>query len=255
VAPNLTSLSSIRDTGITQQPAPKPVTRKKHHVTFVISDGDNIAYNLWSMNEYLRGPGRGSFDVGYGITPSTVDLAPGPLRWYFDNALPNEDFIAGPSGQGYTFPSRMPPADLDRYVRRLNDYLGKADLGITEILEDQEVFGRTDLWSKYLRQPNVDALFYFGPGSTGQIDRVQGKPVVAQRDVLWQGLTEEAELTERINDRPADPTSADGYTLVLVHVWTKNLMNIKTVVDGLDPDVEVVTPREFVGLINQNKVG
>jgi hypothetical protein len=35
-------------------------------------------------------------------------------------------------------------------------------------------------------------------------------------------------------------------------VWTKNLTAIKTVVEGLNPDVEVVTPTELVQLIKEN---
>ena len=113
--------------------------------------------------------------------------------------------------------------------------MGRADLGIAEILDDQNSFDRTDLWSKYLRQPNIDALFYFGPDARGQIGWVNNKPVVAQRDTLWAGVTDESTLIRNINSRPASPRTADGYTLVLVHCWTKSLSDIKTVVDGLGP--------------------
>jgi hypothetical protein len=256
VAPNLAALSSVRGADLAQKPLPAVPTQKKHYVSFVISDGDNVAYNLWSMKEYRDSPDRGFSDIGYGISPSLVDLAPSAMAKYYREALrgaTNEDFIAGPSGTGYTYPSRMPSADLDRYVTRMNQYLGAADLSIVEILEDQNVFNRGDLWSKYLRQPNADALFYFGPDAHGGINWFAGKPVIAQRDVLWQGLTDEQQLIDNINARPADPTSADGYTLVLVHVWTKDLSAVKTVVQGLNPNVEVVTPTELVQLIKENK--
>jgi hypothetical protein len=256
VAPNLAALSSVRGVDLQQKPQPSVPTQKKHYVSFVISDGDNVAYNLWSMREYRDSPDRGFSDVGYGISPSLADLAPSAMASYYRDALRGataEDFIAGPSGTGYTYPSRMPPADLDRYVTRMNSYLGRADLGIVEILEDQNVFDRGSLWTKFLSQPNTDALFYFGPDAHGGINWYDGKPVVAQRDVLWQGLTEEQQLIDNINSRPADPSSADGYTLVLVHCWTKNLTAVKTVVEGLDPDVEVVTPTELVQLIKENK--
>ena len=144
--------------------------------------------------------------------------------------------------------------DLDRFVRKLNAYMGMADLRIAEILDDQDSFDRTDLWSQYLRQPNIDALFYFGADAHGRIGRVNNKPVVGQRDVLWAGVTDESTLIRRINSRPASPTTADGYTLILVHCWTKSLSDIKTVVDGLGTNVEVVTPQEFVSLIQQNDV-
>jgi hypothetical protein len=151
----------------------------------------------------------------------------------------------------------MPADALDAHAVTLNEYMGKGDLRICEILDDQPVFKRSDLWAPYLRQPNIDVLFYFGPaakgsGTKGGIRWVNDKPVIAQRDVLWGGQTEEPELIDHINRRPADPTSTDGYTLVLVHCWIKSLTDVRTVVDGLGPQVEVVTPRAFVRLINAN---
>ncbi|MFC5648836.1 GxGYxYP domain-containing protein [Paenibacillus solisilvae] len=257
LAPNLSALSSIYSTeGLKQQTYSNPITKKKHYVTFVISDGDNIAWNLWGLNEYFNNPDRGKFSVGYGISPTLVDLAPAALRWYYENATKGkvkDHFIAGPSGTGYIFPSQMSSSDLDTYVDNLNTYMGKADLRISEIL-DQGALTRTDIWKKYLAKPNIDALFYFGYGETthGDIQWVNNKPVIAQRDVLWDGITDEETLITNINSRPASPTTADGYTLVLVHCWTKSLSDIKTVVEGLSPNVEVVTPDEYVKLVKQN---
>src|SRR5262249_42617168 len=139
------------------------------------------------LQRYFGNPDRGNFSVGYGVSPSLVDLAPAVLRWYYENASARDQFVAGPSGAGYIFPSRMPAADLDRFVGRLNAEMGQADLGIAEILEDQNSFDRVDLWSTYLRQPNIDALFYLGPDANGRIGWVNGKPVIGQRDVLWGG--------------------------------------------------------------------
>jgi hypothetical protein len=148
----------------------------------------------------------------------------------------------------------MPAADLDQFAGRLNAYMGRADLGIAEILDDQNAFDRTDLWSHYLDQPNIDALFYSGPDARGQIGWVNDKPVIGQRDALWGGVTDEKTLIREINARPASPATADGYTLILVHCWTKSLSDIRTVVDGLGSGVEVVSPREFVNLIRRNHV-
>ncbi len=258
LAPNLSVLSSVRSIeGLTQKRAPSPPPQGKHYVSFVVSDGDNVAWDLRGLQQYYRNAVRGTFSVGYGISPSLVDLAPSALRWYYENASSGraqDEFIAGPSGGGYVYPSRMTADDLDGFVRRLNAYMGMADLRIAEVLDDQTSFDRTDLWSKYLGQPNIDALFYIGMGARGRIRWVGNKPVVEQRDTLWDGVTDESTLIREINSRPASPTTADGYTLVLVHCWTKSLSDIKTVVDGLGSNVEVVTPREFVSLIQQNVV-
>jgi hypothetical protein len=255
LASNLSVLSSIHGSaGLTQRSVSRPSTASKHYVSFVISDGDNVAWDIRGLKQYYGNADRGRFNVGYGVSPSLVDLAPAVLRWYYENASGGDQFVAGPSGLGYVYPSRMRAEDLDRFADRLNAYMGRADLGIAEILDDQAAFDRTDLWSTYLRQQNIDALFYSGPDAHGQIGWANDKPVIAQRDTLWDGVTDEKTLIREINARPVSPATADGYTLILVHCWTKSLSDIRTVVDGLGSDVEVVTPREFVSLIRRNHV-
>lgn len=257
MAANLAPLSSIYNTEGLKQRAPVTdvVTEENvHYVTFLVSDGDNIAYNLWSQQQYFSNPLRGNFAVGYTISPSLYDLAPAVLRWYFENSTENDYFICGPSGSSYIFPSKMPSDKLETYTEKLNDFLDKTGLNICNIL-DQGAINKIDVWDKYLSQPNIDALIYTGYGESpkGSIQfSSNGKPIIEQRDNLWEGLEEENTVIQNINSRPADPYKAEGYTLVFVHTWTKDLSNIKTVVDALNPNVRVVTPDIFVNLINKN---
>lgn len=256
-APNLSALSSIYNKdGLKQRlPTTDIVTENDvHYVTFLVSDGDNIAYNLWSQYSYFNNSLRGSFPIGYTISPSLYDLAPSVLRWYYEKSSANDYFVCGPSGSSYIFPSRMPKDALDAYLDKLNEFAGSTGLGICNIL-DQGAIGRMDIWNKYLSKPNIDALIYTGYGEAprGSIQfSDNGKPIIEQRDNLWQGLEEEDTVIENINSRAANPYSADGYTLVFVHVWTKDMRNIKTVIDKLNPNVRVVTPDVFVNLIQKN---
>ncbi len=257
MAANLAPLSSIYNAeGLKQRAPVADVTTEEnvHYVTFLVSDGDNIAYNLWSQQQYFSNPLRGSFAVGYTISPSLYDLAPPALRWYFENSTSNDYFICGPSGSSYIFPSKMPSDKLEAYTEKLNEFLGKTGLNICNIL-DQGAINKMEVWDKYLSQPNIDALIYTGYGESpkGSIQfSSNGKPVIEQRDNLWEGLEEENTVIKNINSRPADPYNKDGYTLVFVHTWTKDLSNIKTVVDALNSNVRVVTPDVFVKLINKN---
>jgi hypothetical protein len=258
-AANLSVHSSIHSrAGLTQRPAPAPAAETDvHYVTFVLSDGDNIAFDLWSMQSWYADPLRGSFDMGFEISPALVDLAPATMRWYYENASSGAHrdwFVAGPSGSGYMFPSKMPAADLPPYLDRLDAFMAAADLDIVSIL-DRGAVGRMDLWNAYLGRPHIGAVLYFDYdyGTKGEIAfSTQGKPVIASRDRLWGGITEEAELISRINARPKTPASAAGYTMVQVHVWTKKPANVLTVVKGLDPKVRVVTPAAFVALVRMN---
>jgi hypothetical protein len=259
LAANLAPLSSIYDTAPFQQKTgTTPVTESNvHYVTFLVSDGDNIAFDLWSLQSYFSNPIRGTFNMGYTISPSLVDLSPATLRWYYENASTKDCFVAGPSGSGYTFPSKMPVASLDKYLDRLNTFMEKANLNIVNIL-DQGVIGRMDLWNKYLSHSNIDGLIYTGYGEAphGSIRfSDNGKPVIEARDNLWAGLEEEATVISNINSRPTDPSNASGYTLVFVHAWTKDLSSIQTVINGLNSNVRVVTPDAFIKLVKTNLGG
>lgn len=257
VAANLSPLSSIYNTeGLQQQPSAEAVPSEEnvHYVTFLTSDGDNIAFDLWSLQSYFSYPLRGSFAMGFTVSPSMYDLAPAALNWYFTKATSNDRFVCGPSGSGYMFPSKMPAAKLDAYLSKLNTFTGATGLRICNIL-DQGAINNMTLWNKYLAQPNIDALIYTGYGEAphGSIQFASnGKPVIEQRDNLWAGLEEEQTVISNINSRPADPHSAEGYSLVFVHVWTKDLSNVRTVIQGLNSNVRVVTPDVFVKLVQKN---
>ena len=263
LAANLSALSSFRDVGgLTQRPAAKeaPTEEDVHYVTFLVSDGDNVAFNLWGLQSYFDHPAHGQFPLGFTLSPSLYDLAPAAMRWYFDHALGGDYFVAGPSGSGYVFPSKMPADKLDAYLDRLDRYVALSGLGICNIL-DQGLMDNPRVYEKYLAQPHIDAIFYTGYGEKGE-GRIRfadnGKPVIEQRSVLWQGIDggsdrgEERTVVEQINARPANPRSAEGYTFVFVHCWTKDQAAVRRVIDGLDEDVRVVSPDVFVRLVRQN---
>lgn len=263
LAANLATMSSIHDTnGLTQRAATKEVETEEnvHYVTFLVSDGDNIAFNLWSMQEYFSDPAHGQFPIGFTISPSLYDLAPAAMHWYYRNSRTNDYFVAGPSGSSYIFPSKMPDDKLDAYLTQLNGYVEKSGLTICNIL-DQGIMDNPRVYNKYLSQPNIDAIFYTGYAEKGD-GRIKfsdnGKPIIEQRSVLWEGIDggsdrgEEQTVIAQINGRPADPHSPDGYTFVFVHCWTKTQTNIKTVIEALNPNVRVVAPDVFVQLVKQN---
>jgi hypothetical protein len=259
---NLSTLSSVRDRAVFQRTYAPVVTESNvHYVTFVVTDGDNLAFNLGDMGNYLNNSYRGRFNMGYGLSPSLADLAPAALRWYYEGASngPARDFfVAGPSGSGYLYPSKYPAAELDEHVRKLNDFMGRADLNIVQIL-DFNSFNRTDLWDKFTAQPNIDALFYleYAPynGAHGAVIFSNGKPVIGAREMLWSGLEDEPALLSHLNSAPRTPSSANGYSLVVVHAWSKTMSNICNVVTNLASDVRVVTPDAFVKLMRQNVAG
>ena len=257
---DLSTLSSIRDSSFYQRTYNRPAAETNvHYVTFLVTDGDNVQWNLGGLPAYFDAPARGTFNMGWALSPSLADLAPSALRWYFENSsnAPNRDFfVAGPSGVGYFYPSLYPSAALGRQVQKLDDFMCRADLNLCQIL-DFNSFNRSDLWNQYLAQPAIDGLFYleYAPynGAHGaMLWSTNGKPVIGVRDLLWAGLEEETNLIANLNSYSTDSSSPGGYTLVAVHVWSKDLANVQQVVTNLASNVRVVTPDAFVRLIRDN---
>lgn len=257
---DLSTLSSIRDTTVCQHTYDHPTPGTNvHYVTFLVTDGDNVQWNLGGLPAYYDSPARGSFNMGWALSPSLADLAPSVMRWFYDTAsnAPGRDFfVAGASGVGYFYPSMFPAQDLALQANLLDDFMLRADMNICQIL-DFDSFGRLDLWNKYLAEPAIDGLFYleYAPynGAHGAIEwSASGKPVIGARDLLWAGIEEETNLIANLNSYPTDASSPSGYTLVAVHVWSKELANVLAVMTNLASSVRVVTPGEFVRLIRDN---
>lgn len=261
-ARNVSTLSGIRIDQLHQHggsgtPVAEPGV---HYVTFVVTDGDNAQWLLTSLQNdpnWWANPHRGTVNLGWGIPPTLLDLAPSVMRWYYEDAANGQyrdQFTVGPSGAGYMYPSQYPADRLRLHTSRLNGYLARTDLSVVQIL-DFDALDSVETWDAYTAQPTVDGLLYLEysryDAGGGRIVWSNGKPVISARNMLWDGLpgADETTVASAINAAPRDPTSPDGYTFVTVHAWSKSLDSIKSVVEQLAPDVRVVPPVDFTRLV------
>ncbi|MDR0540872.1 MAG: RICIN domain-containing protein, partial [Dysgonamonadaceae bacterium] len=202
--------------------------------------------------------------LGWTISPAFAELAPALYKKYIENALTTDGarnyLVAGPSGAGYYFPSIYP--QLAAQNAFMNRMLKKADLNIVNII-DKDGNHNPD---EYLKQSNVDALFYYSYGGqytqlAGQIKWYQGKPSIGGRFTLWgnsddgSAATRERvcqNLANTLNSQSTNINSASGYSLIPVHIWTMNPSDVLNVINKLNPNIRVVSPDEFVWLIRKN---
>lgn len=262
-AANLACLSGLTVPRLRQRAPvrPRPPEPGRHHVAFVVTDGDNVQ---WMLNDLSSSPNwfgaerRGTFDLGWGVPPAMADLAPTVLDWYYRNASVGrhrDRFVVGPSGGGYLYPSRYPRPELELHTERLARTMSRADLGVVQIL-DFESFDDPDLWSAYLRHDQISGLIYLEysryDGLKGRVRWVEDKPVVAARTMLWDGLSSPDDVVETLNGAATDPTSADGYSVVVLHCWSMNLDDLGGVVDRLAPHVAVVTPDDLIAMMTRS---
>ncbi|WP_405067973.1 GxGYxYP family putative glycoside hydrolase [Kribbella sp. NBC_01510] len=261
-ARNLSVLSGIREDRLSQRgggggraPEPDP---NAHYVTFLITDGDNIQWMLGDFptdKRWFGSPRRGEIDLGWGISPSLIDLAPSVMRWYYDQSR-KDRWVVGPSGGGYMYPSRYPAAALEKHTASLARSMGRADLSVAQII-DFNSFENTALWSSYLKRPEIDGLIYLEysryDGLKGKVTWSEGKPVISARTMLWDGLdgADEASVTAKLNAATRNPHSTAGYSVVVWHAWSKSVDNVLAVVDGLAPHVKVVPPDTLVKMVGK----
>jgi hypothetical protein len=276
----------------------------KHTVTFVLSDGDNLSWLLFDCpvnDRWFASPARGRVPLGWGMAPALAELAPGVVQWYYDrargaevssdkwqgtsetgarpaaagdnsalrtphSAIPRDHFIVGPSGNGYFYPSLMPPGALASHCAELNRLMGLSDLRLVQVI-DNDALERADLWDAYLSQPNIDGLIYFDYAPydkyRGRIAWARGKPVVSAAMQLWgpgghastpakPSRNSPDAVAARLNRAPRDPYSEKGYSLVVVHAWTHTVADVAALAARLDPGVEVVAPDEFFRRVQAN---
>lgn len=263
---NLSVLSSYPSSPKTQYKENTPTDKSAHYVTFIMSDGDNQQWflgNNFTSKSWFGSPSRDKFKLGWSISPSLYYLAPTVFNQYYtaSNASKNSNFVAPPSGNGYIFPSKFPREKLPSYTARLNDYMGKVDQNYVLILDDDS-FHNKDLWNHYTSHSNINGLFYLNYKKSddykGEIIWSNNKPIVSSRNLLWKGLQDEASLINIINERVdkgyTNVNDQNAYTFVYVHVWSKTVDNVQSVVNKLseNPKVKVVTPNVFMELIQKN---
>jgi hypothetical protein len=247
-------------------PVAAPATAtNKHTVTFLMSDGDNVQ---WMINGFASdtrwwgSPQRGQVPIGWTMNPALAEIAPNIYKHILATATKNDGFAIPPSGPGYMYPETMASDAKDAwttYTAFTNQYAKAYPLTGTIL----NVIGHGDDTSRaadYLAQPDISAIFWYPysdySGLSGAIQWKNGKPVIGGRFNLWEGFNTPEQLASKLNSQSTDPSSAQGYSVIPVHVWSRTVADVVKTVSLLDSNkVQVVLPEEFVRLVIENVRG
>jgi len=259
---NMSLLSAVETGDLKQKPrAAVPVANpKRHYVTFVMSDGDNLQYALagfrWNGRLY-DSIARGRIPLGWGVPASIADIAPSALQSLYDQAsegAARDEFILWGLG-GYLYPGSFPVGLLPQHMKRLDRVMEKADLQVLGIIDRNEYRNKA-MWETITKPRHVKGAIYVEYAGyrspRTEITWYNGKPVIPSKEVLWTGLTNDADIRTRIDASLCDPTSSEGYTLVVVHCWSKTVEDVVYFSESLAEHVEVVSPVDFVELVTAN---
>lgn len=261
--------------------APAAAVARKHTVSFLMTDGDNVQ---WLLNDFADPGGkwfgstdRGKVPLGWTMSPAMAELAPSVLSSFYRNMSTMDAFIAAPSGVGYAIPGKFPHTQseqsgdgrdgtngsdpsLQAFTDLTSSFLGKADMSVVNYIADSNC--APECTDPMLAHDNIDSvLLYYGGGYVGGNGLIQwsaqGKPVIAGRYALWgspgSGFDDPVSLTRKLRALPKDPRDPQAYSLIPVHVWTHNVSDVVAAAGLLGGDFfDVVTPEELVSRVSAN---
>lgn len=237
----------------------------KHYVAIVMSDGDNVQWmqrGFASDQRWFGSKKRGQFPMTWTVPPSLSDISPAILDSIYNRGTSNDNFIAGPGGLGYVNISEYNEDSLIDYGKKTAGYMEKSGLTSVNFLDNYIDEERLNYFSKYDQIHggiwSVGNMYLEGQGG---VYWSNDKPFIAVRDVLWRisgsnsnnyyGYTER--VAERINNYSTDPTTIEGYSVVLCHAWSiGNMEYISRFVQQLDEHVELITVDQLVDMVKDN---
>ena len=257
-ANNLSVLTNV-DAAYDQQDSPVTFDSSNavHTVCFLMTDGDNIqwmTHDFATSKKWYNADDRGSFPLGWTISPALSELAAPIMKYVYDNAYNSttgrDYFVAAPSGLGYFYPEGFP--DMLTNADLLNKYMKKADLNIVNVIGN----ARNPDLAAYAQCSNIDAVFYYMysdyAGWKGKIMWSNNKPIIGARFAMWGDKDSPQTVAQKINASVKNQYQPEGYSLIPVHAWTNSVDDVKKCIGMLDGDVRVVAPDDFVGLIKRN---
>ena len=229
-----------------------------------MSDGDNLCFVGGTFADdlaYYASPHRGSFNMTWEMAPRMAELDSRGLRWFYHAASHGptyDDFVIGPSGDAYFFPSHHP--DRAAAARRTALWAQRSGMDIVSLLNDGGGMEQAD---ELLDQPGIAAVLYkdWAPYNArhGAVRWHAGKPCLAYRYLLWEGMPgqDPAGVAAAIAALPSDPAhDADSYALINVHAWSWRSIGgpmeaVHRTINLLPPGARVVTAHELIELMTR----
>ena len=237
------------------------------YISFTISDGDNLQYCQHRMKNIWRDSVRGTLPIGWTLSPSLLHAAPRLAEYYVKSATPNDEFIAGPSGAGYMFPSHWPAEHLDTFLQITGRQMQAMHMSTLEVLD-------TDYWQSsglpfisHIRQTGMifsdeerehrfaQALRPFGLQgmlSGAGLKKVESKLIDGVEFYQNLGLAGSVKGTVgMIKNAAASRSEGPLFLNVYMLAWTIGPSDLKAIVQQLGSGYEIVLPRTLLAMLAQ----
>ena len=90
--------------------------------------------NLWNDSA------RGTLPIGWTLSPALMQIAPAMAAYYLLSATTNDEFIAGPSGAAYLFPSYYPEERLIPFLQQTGEAMQTMAMTTLEVLDSDALY-------------------------------------------------------------------------------------------------------------------
>ena len=238
--------------------APAPtLDRSKVYLTFMVSDGDApINWYGFFLIRYWDDPVRGQIPLVWSLGPTSYDLMPNLLDYYYRKSGTNDSFVCACSGVGYCYPNiygsryAQPERLFQGYVDLTRQYMGRFDeRGLWTHTADPErlrqfaagVPAMQYFLPDYSRQPDTTAT-----NATGTISGIPSFRAVVSFDP--KGGPEQA-LKLIVDDiRKYTPPQRPAFLNAFVQCYPCSPTLLKQVLDQLGPEYVPVLPEHLAEL-------
>lgn len=228
---------------------PNPKIENKIYLAMIQSDG------MGTGSAWLK-PGRGEIPYGWEANEEWFTTAPALLQFYYESATPNDRFIGSLSGPGYLYPKAFATDKFAGVLQIENNLMQKMDLrvfGVMDYSEGDEFVGNIDLPKHIVDSyyANIPHALGFMNGYTPAYtnDCRNGRPFLSYTYYVDP-------------DKPADEVVQDLKELAVInpqrpffmpiHVReTNTVARIKSIMDQLGPEFQVVPPEELMIMAGQ----
>ncbi len=242
--------SSIPAISLPTLPNHAPAVPHKIYVSFTFSDGDNLQFNQHRMYHLWQDPARGSFPVGWTISPVLQEAAPALAEYYKRTATERDELIAGASGAGYMRPSQWPDKQLSAYLQLTGVRMQRMGLTTVEVLDDlvTKFFPYRAWQAAYAK-----SLAPFGLRGilSGDAYTRSGWRVVDDVPLILNlGLTSSVSMAlDLIKRNTPTQLTQQHFLSVYIDAWKMSPTDIRTIIQALDNRYEVVTPGTLLAMI------
>ncbi|RPI21780.1 MAG: hypothetical protein EHM61_23925, partial [Acidobacteria bacterium] len=263
-----------------KRPRPSsPPLEAKIYLTFTFTDGDQagVLYrNFWGSNgggSLWADPVRGKFPINWTLNALLFEAARGIVRYFFDEASPNDTFVADlPAGYAW-FDEKRFGDSLPAYLEMANCYLGATGLRVADFTCPMEGFipiADSTLTSRLRYLTHADAIRegYGGGGGYQGVYWPEGYPLVPYIRTMflaggggYGGETVSVEqIARQIEEWTHAPTGAVARPLFVHLTWVNwftspsDMAKCLELLEHAHPgEYKLVTMDQFVSLTKEAK--